>query len=396
MKIVVFVKTILTLDDVIPLLFQLREMGMIEPPLVVAWDGRALDYFRRNVVLSDAIKEMGGELVGINRLRSRWLSQLHNLWVLRSLFFTRHLLLETYPLSNKIAKFMVRLNRRLWGGSRVHSVFMTRPQRFARNAYAYYEAVREDFSRKEKVLLGYDYLLLSYDKEVHEEIHGINLVTDAKIVNVGYTRGLPAWRTYLDHIAPAFLQREISQPYFFFPLTAVGSGFVKGEDCISMTDKFRESLQVLKDYNDRILTVFKPHFKTDMVIVQRLLDEVGYRNYQISYLHPEILFRGARFTFCYHPTSVLVEAYYSGCPTIEYAHYDSRFFKLNGERPRYLEAIDHFSYRDSDKLRGILDKAVPQREAVIRDPQRLAEDFRVMNTGEIKRSLTFFVGTPVT
>ncbi len=389
MKTVVFVKTILTLDDIVPLLYQLRTQSLVEPPLVIAWDAQSLKYLNKNVVLMKAIHEMGGEICGINVFRNRWLSQIHNLWVLRKLLISRHLIVETYPVGNKITRLLTWLNRGLLGGVRIRSILMNRPRRFARNTIAYYEAVREESSRRDSHILGFDYLLLSHPCEIHEEIHGIKIITDAKILNVGYTKGMPAWRKYLDQAALNYLKEGLNVPYFFFPLSAVGLGFISGENSISMAEKLRESLLVLKEYNAKILTVFKPHFKTDMDEFYRILNEVGYRNYTVSYLHPDILCRGAKFTFSYHSTSVFIDSYFIGCPTVEYAHYDTRFLELNKQRPRYLDAIDYFSHRDPVKLHKILNSVLSEQATIVRDHQKLSDDFFTLYPAEIEQVFSF-------
>ncbi len=389
MKTVVFVKTILTLDDIVPLLYQLRIQNFVGPPLIIAWDARSLKYLNMNVVLVRAIHEMGGAIRGVNILRSRWLSQLHNLWVLHKLLISRHLIIETYPIGNKIIRLLIWLNRKVLDGIRIRSILMNLPRRFARNTIAYYEAIREESPRRESHILGSDYLLLSHPCEIHEEIHGTKIITDAKILNVGYTKGLPAWREYLDQAALNYLYEELKVPYFFFPLSAVGLGFISGENSISMAEKLRESLLVLREYNDKILTVFKPHFKTDMDAFHRILNEVGYRNYIVSYLHPDILCRGAKFTFSYHSTSVFIDSYFIGCPTVEYAHYDTRFLELNKQRPRYLDAIDYFSHRDPVKLQEILNTVLAEKTAIVRDHQKRSDDFFTIDSAELERIFSF-------
>ena len=148
-------------------------------------------------------------------------------------------------------------------------------------------------------------------------------------------------------------------------------------------------MHILRTYNDTILTVFKPHHKTDVGVLQDILNEVGYKNYVISYLHPKVLMQKSYFTFAYHPTSVLIDAYYEGCPTVEYGNYDSRFYEFNKHQPRYLDAIDFFSYKDAEKMYAILDKVVLNRVNVIRDADKMLEDYPVLDELSIKNKLLF-------
>jgi hypothetical protein len=156
-----------------------------------------------------------------------------------------------------------------------------------------------------------------------------------------------------------------------------------------MKEKFIESLRILRNYNDRILTVFKPHHKTDVKVLRGILNEVNYRNYIISYLHPKVLIQKANFTFAYHPTSILIDAFYEGCPTVEYGNYDSRFYEFNKHQPRYLDAIDFFSYKNAKEMNLILDKVVLERVKVVRDKEKMLEDFPVLNEISLESKLHF-------
>lgn len=331
-----------------------------------------------------AIDEIGGELRGMNPHKSKWLSQIYNLWLLRRLVTSRQLIFETYPVGNRIARFLIYFNRKYLKGIRVRTIFMNRPRRFAKNTVAYYEAIRGNTVIKNEVLLGYDYLLLSHPLSNHEEIHNVRILTDARVINIGYTKGLPYWRGYLDQVYVSTSRSRFPAPYVFFPLSAVGQGFIAGENSVSMEQKLRESLSILREYNSKIHTVFKPHFKTDLGSLKRMLEETGYSNYSISYLHPDTLCRDAMFTFSYHSTSVFIDSYFHGCTTVEYADYDTRFIQYNEGRARYLDAITYFSHRDPEKLRGILNtlihgfvKAEPNRE-------KLADDFFTISADELE------------
>jgi len=391
MHCIVVFKTILYLDDILPLVMELAEANLVAPSLFLAWNRKTYNFVRKNYVLYDAVRSTGARLECLNRFQNRVVNQIWNVWVLRTLLYKKTASLETYDSGNRWVKILTWLNRSLFRGRKIRAMILNRPFKQAKKTMEYYRAVKGDFSVRKQTITGCDCLVLSHSKEEFEQIQNVKLTTDCPIVTVGYTRGLRQWQHFLKMEGEKYLNCKVQQPYVFFPLTAIGATFTKGEDSISLTEKLIESLVALRDFNQDVLTVFKPHQKTDLDGVEQVLRSVGFRNYVVSYLHPHILIKGAKFTFCYHPTSLFIDAYFLGCPTVEYAHYDSRFFKLNKGRPRYLECIDYFVYRDMDHLRRIFKDLIYCNEIPIkRDMERIAKGFQVLTSEKLKEVFSGF------
>jgi len=236
---------------------------------------------------------------------------------------------------------------------------------------------------KEVTVEGYDAVLLTSIREQYEQGIGVKLITDARIIQVGYTRALKEWEQSIDKNTKKYLKGEISTPYLFFPLDVVGT-WILGEKCASGEVKLEECLKVLKDYNDDVLTVFRPHHKTDVKKVRRILDSIGYENYVISYLHPLILIKNAKFTLTYSPSSLLVEAHMNGCTTVEYADYDVRYNRHSYEKPIHFGCVDYFICRDKEHLRQVVDKLVYNGNNVKKKPKEFEEGIPILSSKEIK------------
>jgi hypothetical protein len=134
------------------------------------------------------------------------------------------------------------------------------------------------------------------------------------------------------------------------------------------------------------MTVFKLHSNTDIDKAIEIINLTGYRNYIISYLHPWLMMKNAKFTFSYTPSAITIDAHFLGCPTVEYAHYDSRFYKYNKGQPMYLDSVDFFIHRDPKQLEMVLKKLIYEDIKIQREPHKLRNDFPVLSHDEIREA----------
>jgi len=385
---IIFIRSILYLDEVLPLIFELNKAGVVFKPLFVANNRLTYEYLRKNIVLYEGIHSIGGRLSCLYRYKNSFMNQIYNIIVLRKYLYKKVLSIETYDIGNLLVSLLMAYNRKILKGKRIKSLLLNRPYEQSINNIEIYRIVRGESEKKEageRVIKGCDGIILSHTKEQYEEIYNQKLITDCPTIRVGYTRGLPEWQRFLDKNSSRYLPKEIKAPYFFFNLSRL-CRWLKGEDCASSGEIFKESLLILKNFNDDIMTVFKPHYRADMDKALMIIESTGYKNYIISYLHPSLLIKKAKFTFSYTASSISVDAYYLGCPTVEYTQYDSRFFKWNKGRPIFLDSVDFFIHRDPKQLEMVLQKLVYEDIKVQREPKKLRNDFPVFSHDEIREA----------
>jgi hypothetical protein len=382
MHCLVTIRSIAYLDWLLPVVLELKETDLISHITFIACNRRTYESIMENRTLFHAIDHFGGRLTRLNRFSNRYLNLLYNPFVLRRYLSDKVLTIEAY--TDGWIDFLSHLNRRVWKGKKIKSMLDNWPYRIAKVGHDYYRSIRKDFSTNEDRIKGYDAVLLTHTKAEHEDIRYKKLITDARIIQVGFTSGMRKWQSFLDEHANDYIGEFMDKPYVFFAMSLLGSYHNPGEDCMSPKERFRESLQVLKAFNKDILTVFKPHQKTDMQEMTEILKGVGFRNYAISYAHPHLLIKYARFMFSYHSTSLFVEAYFQGCPTVEYAHYDSRFYAMNQGRSRLLDCVDYFVYRNPDRLREVFRELIEASAGFSRDKGQLQRDFPVFGSGDIR------------
>ena len=351
---------------------------------------KAYDFIKKNVVLYRGIYFIGGKLIYLNKYKNRYLRQMYNIMVLRKYLFAKILTIETNKTNNKWISIFTAFNRIVFKGKRIRSLIFNRPFRMARNIIKYYHVVRENFEVKENIVKGYDFLLLSHTQKQYEIICYEKLITDAQIIQVGYTRGLREWQGFLDKNASRYLPKEIKVPYIVFSIDFFGK-WLREADNVSFDEVFEESLNILKEFNGQIMTVFKPNQRADMNKAYKILNSVGYKNYIISNVHPVILLKEAKLFFACHPTSLLIEAFFHGCPTVEYENYDGRFLDCNKGQSVYLNCVDYFVHRDVEELKQVIDKLIHNDIHVQRDPNRIKKDFPVLAPPELKEIFSWLV-----
>jgi len=385
---IIFIRSIVFLDEVLPLIFELKKAGLASKPLFIANNRQTYEYLRKNIVLYEGIHSIGGRLSYLYRYKNSYMNQIYNIIVLRKYLYKKVISVETYDIGNLLVSLLMAYNRKILKGKRIRSLLFNRPYEQSVNNVEIYRIVRgepEKKEAKERVLKEYDYIIQSHAKKQWEAIFNQKLFADCPTIRVGYTRGLPEWQRFLDKNTNRFLPKEIKAPYFFFNLTRVGR-WLKEEDCIPSNEIFEESLLILKNFNDDIMTVFKPHNVTDMDKAVAIIESTGYKNYIISYSHPCLLIKNAKFAFSYTASSISIEANFLGCPTVEYTHYDSRFFKWNKGRPLFLDSVDFFIHRDPKQLEMVLKKLIYEDIKIQREPHKLRNDFPVLSHDEIREA----------
>jgi len=384
MKCLVFITSISYLDDILPLMFELKKANLISSIVFITTKKKWYDYMIQNVVLYDGIKTLGGRLTCLDKHKNSYLNILYQIFVLRKLFYSKVLTIETKSgiAKSRLLSIVLGYNRKRWKGQRILSLIRNLPFKSSVNVSNYYWSILGKPDIKEVTVKGYDAVLLTHTREQYEEIRNIKFITDARFIQIGYTRELNEWKQFIGKNFNNYFKGEIEMPYFFFPLDVVGT-WIGGEKCVSADVKLAECLAALKEYNSDILTVFKPHHKTDIKKLQEILDSIGYENYVISYLHPLILMKNAKFTLACSPTSLLVGAHLNGCTTIEYADYDARYNRYSDEKSIHLGCVDYFVHRDREYLKQVVKELIYNDNSVIKRTEDIEEYMPVFAPPEI-------------
>jgi len=384
MRFIVLLKhKIIQLDNIIPLLMELKKCSLLYGPLFVAPDVYTYEVIKKNVVLFDAIKSMGGELRYVNRFKNRLIRLIHNLFILKDYLYKKVVTFQTFDNLSHVQSFLLFFNKRTLKGKRFYVSFSNLPYKSACIANRKNSTIQCNLDVRTMKFEGFDALLFSFTKEQVEKANRILIASNDRFLRIGYTRGMAEWQKFLANSRYSPLSTEEKTPYIFFVLSLLEHAVI-GEDNPPRKVLLEECLLVLKEFCKDIHTVFKPSAVTEMDTFTRLINEVGYKNYTISYDHPICLAKNAKLTMAYTPTGVLYDAYFIGCPTVEYAHYDSRVIEMTGGKSLTGDIVDYFVCRDMNKLRAVLKKLIYNYVKVERNGAKLREYFPVLTNQEIK------------
>jgi hypothetical protein len=378
---------LLHIDNILPLIFVLKKAGIISKPLFVVQDKKTFNTIKNNIALYKAIKAINGKIVCMNIHNNRIIRIIYNTFILKRYLYQKVLSIEV---ANAHVSKMAAFNKKIWKGVRLINLINLIPSILSRRFYLRQELVVKMKKGKVRVLNNYDYALLSYSKEQVEDYSGIQIQLNqrTKVIQVGYTRGLKEWQEYLSLNSGPLFSDEIKMTYFFYPLGTLGKAVVQEDNPIGEV-RLRECLEVLKTYNNDLMTVFKPSAITEMDKVYKILKEIGYKNYIVSYAHPIQICKNARFTIASHHCTVLLDAYVLGCPTIEYMCYDSRIYNAFGGKS-YLDGfVDYAIDRDQVALKTVLDKIIYSDVQVQRNDDKIKKHFPVLSTDKIKKLFEF-------
>jgi hypothetical protein len=394
MNCIVFFTSTYYLDDILPLIFELKKANLISSIVFITTKKKWFYYIKQNVVLHDGIKAAGGELTCLNKFKNRYLNLLNNIFVLRKLFYGKVLIIETkigIQEGSRLISKVLSFNQKCWNGKRVLSKTRNWPTEMN---FSFLEYCRSVVGRQESIdetTKGYDAILYTRFPEGYEQGLNAKLITNAKIIQVGYTRVMKEWTNFVDKNMEKYISGEITTPCFFFPLAVTGGAWITGERCATGRERLLKCLKVFKNYNSKILTVFKPHHKTDVSEFNEILESVNYTNYVISYLYPAMLIKIAKFTFVCSPSTLVWEAYYNGCTTVEYADYDERGDQVLKGETIHTGCVDYFINRDMNKLEQVAEMLISNNKDVKRIHKRHEEKIPIPNIQEIIMNFRGFV-----
>lgn len=373
-------------DDILPFFFELKHNLSIKSLMFVCPNKDTYDLIEKNKVIYDAILSIEGELTYINRSNNKLFRIITNIFILNKYLRMKIVSFENGVYHSRLASILTRINKRAWGGKSIFIYFINFPYRIA------IQRMKRVWVSRGKsapiTLQNFDYALLSNPKEEFYETHGIKIPACCPAINVGFTRGMKSWQDYLHRNATTYLGQEVSTPYFFFPLGNHGSIFgIPGY--VDRDVLFIECLEILSEFSQSIQTVFKPSALTQIERIHEILDSINYKNYVISYAHPMMLMTNASFLLTNGASTLIRDAYFIGCPTIEYSDFGDAIHKLNGEQSANLDFVDYYIYRDAQRLKEVVQLIIHHEHTIRRDPVKMKEDLPVLSAEKFKERLQF-------
>lgn len=359
------------IDTILPVLMEVKKVNPSLMPIIVFFDQGQHDNIRKNYNIWEGIQSLDSR-IWVIRHKNKFITAARLIKFISALSFKQNVVIregDVLPLHNLTMSLLKKL-------SKVTEIKAYLPIPFADyiknlNTQLIMHLEKQENPKEVKFLSGkYDYFLSVLNAEELKEACNA-VIPENKIIKVGYVYKLPEWeKSRKEAVAK---NKIIHDAYFFYILHATYKR--RPFEPAELIELIEESLWIMKKYNNKIKTVFKPHSITDLGKTKEILDKVGYSNYVIDYGHPMVLSSNAKFVFGNAFSSIMFMAYYLGKPTVEYAQYDPELLEKIGEQSLGGKFCDFFINRDKEKLDEILDKLINGDGVVTRNPDAMRKNF---------------------
>ncbi len=365
-------KKLIGIDAVLPLLMELKAQYRDVRILVLFFDAPNQDEIRKNYLIWKALKSLNARLYDL-RHPSRQKRYFIWLRILCAMLFSKNILIKNADTIPHHAR-TVSLLKKITSLVELYAFISGWPLEVHRTVQLTRKVERENLNA-EKKQISHDYYISSLPRPLLEEIYDTSVEED-RLLRIGYSRKLPQWTAFMEQEARTLgLDR---QPYFVFyvppMLTARSPGLL---DEPTLFELLEEALTVLRRFNSRVKTYFKPHIISDkdLKTFEGLLQRIEYTNYAIDYGHPMVFATEAEFVISVNVTSVIFDAYYLNKPVIVFTQIDKRLDELFEGKCEAGSACDFYIRRDQDALTAVVEKLLSGEITVNHDPAYLAENY---------------------
>lgn len=201
---------------------------------------------------------------------------------------------------------------------------------------------------------------------------------------VGFSHGLPAWKEFVGKYSTrffdAFWEQHPEHQYkkiilYCVSINTIHPGFGKTEMRFGnegMQILFRDVMEILGKYHDKVVVFLKPHYVTDRDVLARSVDEFGPHNMYITHQHPEVVLRRASLQVSCAFSTTLWDGKALGVPTVEYSDYSSQYLEMIGNEGTEPDAVDYFINGDREAFDYLIGDVVA---GAVRSSPCCLEDF---------------------
>jgi hypothetical protein len=342
------------IDNTLPLLIQLIAAGMTRDITLIVTSREFWRILQEEQLIATALKQNQIRIIAPKKgegIFDRLVRLAQMAWTLCPALFRKRWLLN-FGEGGRAIKLLALWNHLVWGGTS----FMVNLSPLNIETHRHINKVMcRHFGRQPVDIYtkGYDAVLTSIPKEEYpSQAH-----TETPFISLGYGRGFPAWKEFLDQQGRNGFETGIGKHFFFWPLSVLRRSEKHG-DPVDILTSIRETILILKELDYPLQTVFRYHPTTDRKQFLELLKDIGFNNFAISFCHPHQLIRHSRFTFSTVGTSLFCDAWYLGKPVIQYISTAASFVEIDRSGTPissvYQPVVDEFIAMDRCKFKKVL------------------------------------------
>ncbi|MDC0074723.1 hypothetical protein OAK17_07705, partial [Alphaproteobacteria bacterium] len=196
-------------------------------------------------------------------------------------------------------------------------------------------------------------VLSSWEKNEYTNINKKNI----PFVHIGYQRGLNTWQNFINTNINLYVEPEIKENFFFWPLSIEKRKYIDGQE-FDLTDSSIEFLKLLKKINYPLQVVFRKHPTGSMSWIKKVCKEANFHNYVISNAHPQQLIKKSYFTFGLTSSTLFCDAWYLNKPVVQYVSDKNNVPCVTDKHGNPIDSlyktfVDYFILFDEEKLINI-------------------------------------------
>ncbi|NQT06170.1 MAG: hypothetical protein HQ575_01370 [Candidatus Omnitrophica bacterium] len=362
------------IDGLLPVLMEIKALYPDIKVSVVLFDDNHYALIKKNYNMWEMIQSMDSSVYLI-RNRSHFITLIKLILFILRFLFAKNIIVknsDTLPFHKTAMKVLKKLSKT----KEIKTYLVTMPLEGARLSFIDFTIANKKKGKSDTWNIfkdHYDHFLSSIDAGLFKEILNVNSPKE-KMISTGYIHKMPRWRNFIDDASKRYNAADKGD-YFLYILTSLGrakSVYHHPE----IIEYLKDSLDILKAYNSRIKTVFRPHAITDMDKIKEVLKEFNYSNYVIDYGHPMVLASKARFVFGNYFSHTMYDAYLLGKPVVEYSQYDRELFEEIGKSSLGGRCCDFFIWRNKEELRKTLDLLINGDVKMTRDQDFIKNNFQ--------------------
>ena len=374
MLIVFVTNKIITTDTILPILMEAKQRSN-QRVIVVVSRKNGLSVIEKNVVINDLINNIGFKFLLGGRYRFKWYKRIvgsvqFSLLFIAGIFGAKFIHFDTLPLLTiKILSFFFRSR-----------VFYSERDSIKHDFYKLAHRHINKFKNKHSegnypIPLGGN--IISYNKDRLYYYYGQEIHNKRHVHFLGPTRVRSSWINYVDEISDYYFSKfhknvDISNGIIFVILSFYDLAQEKEEYNMAMSGRglfyqkklrknFENTVNILSSIKGDIPVFLKPAAYTDIEYVNSVLS--GHSGFYITYLHPSILLRNARFVVCNWYSTILGDAHALNVPTVEYSYYPKKLRQDLGDELIVSKSIgsnyvDWFVYDDIDKFEKVVSNLI--------------------------------------
>jgi hypothetical protein len=374
MLIVFATNKIITTDTILPILIEANQRNN-QRVIVVVSRKNGLSVIEQNIVINDAINNIGFKFLLGGRYRVKWYKRIvgsvqFSLLFIAGIFGAKFIHFETLPLVTlRILSFFF-----------PSRVFYSERDTIKHDFYKLPHRHINKFNNKYTegnypIPLGGN--IISYNKDRLYYYYGQGIHNKRHVHFLDPTRSRTSWINYVDDVSDDYFSKfhknvDISNGIIFIILSFYDLNKEEEERIMALNGRglfyqkklrknFENTVKILSSIKGDIPVFLKAAAYTDIEYVNSVLS--GYHGFHITYLHPSILLRNARFVVCNWYSTILGDAHSLNVPTVEYSYYPKMVREDLGNELIVSKSIgsdyvDWFVYDDIDKFEKIVSNLI--------------------------------------